>query len=67
MIAAAKLNVEPSNCIVFEDAQAGIQAANSAGMISIGIGDKDNLKEADYVFADFTQIELNFLEQLLKK
>ncbi|HSJ12638.1 MAG TPA: beta-phosphoglucomutase [Gillisia sp.] len=67
LIAAAKLNVEPSNCIVFEDAQAGIQAANSAGMISIGIGDEDNLKEADYVFADFTQIELNFLEQLLKK
>lgn len=67
LIAAAKLNIEPSNCIVFEDAQAGIQAANSAGMISIGIGDEDNLKEADYVFADFTQIELNFLEQLLKK
>ncbi|HSP83287.1 MAG TPA: beta-phosphoglucomutase [Gillisia sp.] len=67
LIAAARLNVEPSNCIVFEDAQAGIQAANSAGMISIGIGDEDNLKEADYVFADFTQIELNFLEQLLKK
>ena len=67
LIAAAKLNVEPSNCIVFEDAQAGIQAANSAGMISIGIGDEDNLKEADYVFSDFTQIELNFLEQLLKK
>ena len=67
LIAAGKLNVEPTNCIVFEDAQAGIQAANSAGMISIGIGDEDNLKEADYVFADFTQIELNFLEQLLKK
>lgn len=67
LIAAARLNVEPGNCIVFEDAQAGIQAANSAGMISIGIGDEDNLKEADYVFADFTQIELNFLEQLLKK
>ncbi|MEP6262110.1 MAG: beta-phosphoglucomutase [Gillisia sp.] len=67
LIAAAKLNVEPSNCIVFEDAQAGIQAANSAGMISIGIGDEGNLKEANYVFADFTQIELNFLEQLLKK
>lgn len=67
LVGAAKLNVEPANCIVFEDAQAGIQAANSAAMISIGIGDEDNLKKADYVFTDFTQIELNFLEQLLKK
>ena len=67
LIAAAKLNVDPANCIVFEDAQAGIQAANTAGMISIGIGNEANLKEADYVFTDFTEIELNFLEQLLKK
>ena len=67
LIAAAQINVEPKNCIVFEDSQAGVQAANIAGMISLGIGEKENLKEADYVFADFMEIELNFLEQLLKK
>jgi len=44
LIAAKKLNISPENCIVFEDAIAGVQAANKAGMISIGIGDKNVLK-----------------------
>jgi beta-phosphoglucomutase len=67
LIAAEKLNVAPQNCIVFEDAKAGIEAANIANMISIGIGDKKNLGEADYVFTDFTEIEINFIKNLLEK
>ena len=39
LIAANDLGVAPENCIVFEDALAGIQAANDAGMTSVGIGD----------------------------
>lgn len=65
LIAAGKLDIEPGNCIVFEDSQAGVQAANIAGMISIGIGSKEVLHEADYVFASFEEIELNFLKKLL--
>ena len=34
---AEKLGVEPHNCIVFEDALNGFEAAGRAGMISIGI------------------------------
>lgn len=34
---AAKLGVEPRNCLVFEDAIGGFQAAHAAGMKSIGI------------------------------
>ncbi|HSI71509.1 MAG TPA: beta-phosphoglucomutase [Gillisia sp.] len=67
LIAAEKLNVVPQNCIVFEDARAGVEAANIAGMLSIGIGDKKNLGEADYVFTDFTEIEINFIKNLLEK
>lgn len=67
LIAAEKLGVKPEDCIVFEDAVAGIQAANRADMISIGIGDKTTLGEADYVFSDFTEIEREFIEQLLRK
>lgn len=67
LIAADQLGVEPENCIVFEDAQAGIQAANAANMISIGIGDAEILSEADYNFKDFTEIELDFLEGLVNK
>ena len=65
-IAAAQLNVPEAQCVVFEDAQAGIQAANSAGMFSIGIGEADVLGEADCVYRDFTEIELAFIDRLLQ-
>lgn len=66
LIAAKKLGVPPENCIVFEDAVAGIQAANAANMLSIGIGDERVLHEAGHVFTDFTQIKLEFLKKLAK-
>ncbi|WP_445456777.1 beta-phosphoglucomutase [Flavobacterium sp. HNIBRBA15423] len=64
---AKKMNVTPNNCIVFEDSVAGIQAANIANMISIGIGEKEVLHEAQFVFPNFTHIDTTFLENLLKK
>ncbi|MEZ4858727.1 MAG: beta-phosphoglucomutase [Flavobacteriaceae bacterium] len=63
--AAEGLKIAPKNCIVFEDSLAGIQAANVAGMVSIGIGNKEVLKEATYVFNDFTTLSNNFLDQLI--
>lgn len=65
--AANQLEVSPEDCVVFEDSVAGIQAANTANMISIGIGDASVLHEANYVFADFTQISTKFLNDLIKK
>ena len=38
---AETLNLAPNSCIVFEDSQAGILAANNAGMISVGVGQED--------------------------
>ena len=35
------LELEPKSCIVFEDSQAGIQAAINAGMFSVGVGQED--------------------------
>ncbi len=64
---AKKMNVTPNSCIVFEDSVAGIQAANIANMISIGIGEKEVLHEAQFVFPNFTHIDTTFLENLLKK
>ena len=63
--AARKLGITNQNAIVFEDSVAGIQAANSAKMISIGIGDSSVLQEAKYNFKDFTFIENPFLEKLI--
>lgn len=65
--AAKQLKIEATNCIVFEDSVAGVQAANIAGMISIGIGDKKVLSEADYVFKDFTEISVKFIDELAPK
>lgn len=65
LFAAEELNVEPENCVVFEDAIAGIQAANNAGMISIGIGNAEILSEADHNFKDFTELDFAFLDNLI--
>jgi beta-phosphoglucomutase family hydrolase len=37
LIAAAKLNVTPDSCLVFEDTEMGIQAATAAGMASVKV------------------------------
>jgi len=65
LIAAKKLGVKPVNCVVFEDALAGIEAANTAGMESIGIGDMKILSDADYGFNNFTEIDPGFLNDLI--
>ena len=59
------LFVSPEDSIVFEDSVAGVQAANSARMKSIGIGDKEILHEAEYIFPDFTTINHQFLRSLI--
>lgn len=65
--AANLLDTDPKDCVVFEDSVAGVQAANIAGMTSIGIGSKEVLFEADFVFQDFTQISVEFLQELSEK
>ena len=60
---AEKLNVEPQNCIVFEDAIGGFEAAHRAGMYSIGIttvNAAEDIIKLDSVVeahADFTNLE----------
>ena len=65
LIAAQKLGVQPDNCIVIEDAQAGIDAANKANMTSIGIGDKKVLHEADYILNSTAELTIDFLQKLI--
>ncbi|MGB5500135.1 MAG: beta-phosphoglucomutase [Maribacter sp.] len=65
LIAAKNMNIAPENCVVFEDAVAGIEAANNAKMTSIGIGEEKTLKEANFNFNDFTEINLGFIKKLL--
>ena len=67
LVAAKKLEMSPADCVVFEDSVAGVEAANLAGMTSVGIGDKQILKKADYIFADFTEINIDFIEKIVRK
>ncbi len=46
---AEALGLEPSECVVFEDSIAGVQAAKAGGMSSVGIGDAETL-QADIHF-----------------
>lgn len=65
--AAKGLQIANENAIVFEDSVAGVQAANTAKMISIGMGEANILHEAQYIFKDFTFMDLSFIESLIKK
>lgn len=46
---AEALGLKPSECVVFEDSIAGVQAAKTGGMSSVGIGDAETL-QADIHF-----------------
>ncbi len=51
-IAAERLGVSPEQCVVVEDAPAGVEAANRAGMTSIGLtgtATREQLAHADLV------------------
>lgn len=67
LIAAKKIGMKPKDCVVFEDSEAGIEAANTAGMVSVGLGDKKNLGNADYVFSNMTEIDLKMIKKLERK
>ena len=59
---AQALKVLPNQCIVFEDAEAGVEAAINAGMYCVGIGSKDVLKKANLVLSGFYNMTFDKLE-----
>ncbi len=60
-LGAAMLQTDPEDCVVFEDAIAGIQAAHNAGMKCVGVGSPDTLKDADLVIQGFQHLKLGDL------
>ena len=47
LIAAKKLGIEPSECVVIEDSDAGIEAAKTGGMYAVAVGEAEHNKKAD--------------------
>ena len=67
-LAGAKaLNVLPENCVVFEDAAAGIEAAHRGNMFCIGIGTKENLPDADVLISGFENFGIDDFEKIINK
>jgi beta-phosphoglucomutase len=57
VLCARMLRKEPSECVVFEDAAAGIEAAQRGGMFAVGVGSRRALPKADWVFPDLRDRE----------
>lgn len=61
---AEALGVPPAQCVVFEDAIAGVQAAKNGGMNAVGIGSPDVLTQADLVVGGLNEMSLEKLKEL---
>ena len=64
LLGAKNLNTPANQCVVFEDATAGIAAAKAAKMVTVGIGDAKELAAADYIFSSLESIDSNLLQTL---
>lgn len=69
LLAAQRLGVEPQNCIVIEDAVAGVTAAKKAGMKCLAVTNthpRTSLREADLIVDTLEAVNVADLERLLK-
>lgn len=68
LLAARRLGVAPGQCVVIEDAVAGIQAAKAAGMAAIAVTNsrsRQELAQGDLVVASVAEVGVDVLERLL--
>jgi beta-phosphoglucomutase len=61
LYAAAQLGLKPSECVVVEDAAAGIEAARAGGFLSIGIGPRERVAMADLILPNLDGVHLSDL------
>jgi len=66
-MAAEKMSVKSGECVVFEDAVLGVEAAKRAGMKCVGIDrydEPDRLNKADLVISDLAEVDLEKIKAL---
>ena len=59
--AAREMDLAPAECVVFEDAISGVEAAKAGGFRCVGIGDPSILTQADRVVDSLASIQLSEL------
>jgi len=64
--AASQLNLKPNECIVVEDAAAGIEAAQAGGFHTLGVGPKERVGKADAVLPSLQSVRLADILNLLE-
>lgn len=61
---ANALGIPYESCLVFEDSEAGIEAARKCGMKAVGVGNENVAAKGDYYIEGFSGAETNLLKQL---
>ena len=59
--AARQLNLKPEECVVVEDAAAGIEAARAGGFHTVGLGPRERVGEAEVIFPSLAGVHLDML------
>ena len=63
LLGAEGVGEAPEDCVVFEDAQKGVEAAKAGGMYCVGVGEAKNLPLADITIASLAEITLEKLNK----
>lgn len=71
LTAAARIGVDPKQCIVIEDAPSGLKAGRAAGMKTIALLNpylpEEESQKADLQISSFSELSYTILNKLLKK
>ncbi len=68
LVAASRMGIVPADCVVFEDAPSGVQAAKAAGAKCIAVTNTtsaDKLQQADLICDSLERIDLDAIQNLI--
>ncbi|MCO6477847.1 MAG: beta-phosphoglucomutase [Phaeodactylibacter sp.] len=66
-LGAEAMQLQPMECIVFEDAEAGVDAALAGGFLAVGVGKEENLGHAHFVIPNFVGLRFQHILEGIKK